>query len=162
MPSSQAPTTAPARCTTCAPTRRWMATRTAAWRPASRLCRSPTQAALSSPATTTSTATSGTHWRQRKLVSGDIHSAVGDKTCFTKKSLYSWKLYLHSVGTRRQPPHVTSYKCNFRVINGMWQTFTREKGKKLSYIRCSSAVFIQRKTTDSFKPINVQLLWCNT
>lgn len=71
-PSSQAPTTAPARCTTCAPTRRWLATRTAAWTPASRLWRSPTQAASSSPATTTSTATSGTHWRERKSVSGEM------------------------------------------------------------------------------------------
>lgn len=89
MPSSRAPTTAAARCTTCAPTRRWLATRTAAWTPASRLWRSPIQAALFSPATTTSTATSGTHWRERKLVSGEIHSASEDETCLTKNFIYT-------------------------------------------------------------------------
>lgn len=70
MPSSQALTTAPARCTTCAPTRRCWTTRTPAWTPASRLWPCPTRAALSLLVMMTSTATSGTHWRGRKSVSG--------------------------------------------------------------------------------------------
>lgn len=80
IPSSQALTTAAARCTTCAPTRRSLATRTAAWTPASRLWPSLTQAALSSPATTTSTVTSGTPWRERKLVSEETQQNTAQKS----------------------------------------------------------------------------------
>lgn len=68
MPSSQALTTVPARCMTCVLTRRWWTTRIPTWMPASHLWPSPTPAALSLQAMTTSTATSGTHWRERKLV----------------------------------------------------------------------------------------------
>lgn len=89
-PSSPALTTAAARCTTCALTRRSTATRTAAWTPASHPWRCPTRVASSLPATMTSTATSGTHWRERKLVSGLFCSLLveasfatcGSTTCY--------------------------------------------------------------------------------